>query len=124
MGKKIDTISLVHPQTGEQLEGDLFPGYGGSGAAKSVSIPGNSRTVARYNHGHTTAEVQPESGDQTNLYITQELLTKPLILSMICRNHRTLDWKTELFILFCNLLPLVVRKNLLVLIDCTSKQLT
>lgn len=76
MGKKIDTISLVHPQTGEQLEGDLFPGYGGSGAAKSVSIPGNSRTVARYNHGHTTAEVQPESGDQTNLYITQELLTK------------------------------------------------
>lgn len=76
MGKKIDTISLVHPQTGEQLEGDLFPGYGGSGAAKSVSIPGNSRTVARYNHGHTTAEVQPESGDQTNLYITQKLLTK------------------------------------------------
>lgn len=76
MGKKIDTISLVHPQTGEHLEGDLFPGYGGSGAAKSVSIPGNSRTVARYNHGHTTAEVQPESGDQTNLYITQELLTK------------------------------------------------
>ena len=77
MGKKIDTISLVHPQTGEQLEGVLFPGYGGSGATtKAVSIPGNSKTVARYNHGHTTAEVQPESGDQTNLYITQELLTK------------------------------------------------
>lgn len=77
MGKKIDTISLVHPQTGEQLEGDLFPGYGGSGATtKAVSIPGNSRTVARYNHGHTTAEVQPGNGDQTNLYITQELLTK------------------------------------------------
>lgn len=77
MGKKIDTISLVHPQTGEQLEGVLFPGYGGSGATtKAVSIPGNSKTVARYNHGHTTAEVQPGSGDQTNLYITQELLTK------------------------------------------------
>lgn len=77
MGKKIDTISLVHPQTGEQLEGVLFPGYGGSGVTtKAVSIPGNSKTVARYNHGHTTAEVQPESGDQTNLYITQELLTK------------------------------------------------
>lgn len=77
MGKKIDTISLVHPQTGEQLEGVLFPGYGGSGSTtKAVSIPGNSKTVARYNHGHTTAEVQPESGDQTNLYITQELLTK------------------------------------------------
>lgn len=77
MGKKIDTISLVHPQTGEQLEGVLFPGYGGSGSTtKAVSIPGNSKTVARYNHGHTTAEVQPGSGDQTNLYITQELLTK------------------------------------------------
>lgn len=77
MDKKIDTISLVHPQTGEQLEGVLFPGYGGSGATtKAVSIPGNSKTVARYNHGHTTAEVQPGSGDQTNLYITQELLTK------------------------------------------------
>lgn len=77
MGKKIDTISLVHPQTGEQLEGVLFPGYGGSGATtKAVSIPGNSKTVARYNHGHTTAEVQPGSGDHTNLYITQELLTK------------------------------------------------
>lgn len=77
MGKKIDTLSLVHPQTGEQLEGVLFPGYGGSGATtKAVSIPGNSKTVARYNHGHTTAEVQPRSGDQTNLYITQELLTK------------------------------------------------
>lgn len=77
MGKKIDTISLVQPQTGEQLEGVLFPGYGGSGATtKAVSIPGNSKTVARYNHGHTTAEVQPGSGDQTNLYITQELLTK------------------------------------------------
>lgn len=77
MDKKIDTISLVHPQTGEQLEGVLFPGYGGSGATtKAVSIPGNSKTVARYNHGHTTAEVQPGRGDQTNLYITQELLTK------------------------------------------------
>lgn len=96
---KLKQLNFLYTHTGEQLVGDLFPGFGLPTPEKPSTIVGTSDTVAHFDHTHYTDDLK-ELANPTNVLVTKTLRDKLVDLpdrdelnAIINQKIENVDWQ-------------------------------